>query len=146
MSLVVGTNTWATLAEADTYLTNKVGSTSWFSLEDTPATPGAESKESFMLMAYNLLLNKGGFCIYSGLTATNVKYAQIEMAYHMAISLKDFEDNANRLVKGVSKFTLSKWTEEYSASYGGDFSLPYIVSNYLQDYRMDSVIIDVTVE
>lgn len=134
MALVIGTDSWATLVEADAYLTNKVGTSEWFSLTDTPATPGAESKESFMIMAYNQLLTKVGYDIPSDSTDENVKKGQIEFAYYLLTSGDEYNQRVDLQSQGVTEFKLSKWSEKYSEESILNQPLPSIVANFLSDY------------
>lgn len=146
MALVVGTNTWATIAQADEYLTTRMGSGKWFDLPESPANPGEESKETFLVMAFNILVNKGGFSLIPELTDTNVIYAQSEMAFQLFSDLETFEDGADIMNKGLKSFKLSQWQEEYFANSEGDFALPYMVENFLTEYRLDNVFVDITVD
>lgn len=138
MSIIVGTNSWVTIAEADTYLTTKVGSQEWFTLDDEPSDPGEESKESWLVSAYNYLINNCGYSIPSDSTDQNVKYAQIEFAYYLLRYSEEFEDRANSIAMGVTEFKASKWSEKYkggsSSSGEGYISLPPAVRNYLCAY------------
>lgn len=146
MALVVGSNSWATIAEADAYLTNRIGASNWFNLSDEPSSPGEESKETFLIMAYNILLYKGGYALSSTSTGTSVIYAQSEMAFQLYVNYKSFMDRAELQNAGLSSFKLSQWEEDYASNMIGDFTLPILVSNFLTGYRFTNVSSEITVE
>lgn len=146
MAISVGVNSWVTIAEADSYLENKIGTGSWYDLSDTPENPGDSSKESFLVTAYLFLINKPGLVLTSDSTDTNVKYAQIEFAYYLSNNYATFIADSDTLSKGLSSMTLSKWSESYSQSYYSNFSLPTIVaillSGYLQSDFLEEIRVD----
>ena len=146
MALVVGTNSWVTLVEADAYLTNKVGTQDWFSLTDTPTNPGDASKESFLITAFNYLITKAGYVIPSDSTDANVQAAQTEFAYYLFVYGAAYEDRINAQASGVTEFKLSKWSEKYSESSLLDQPLPSIVQNYLSEYYYLNITASITVE
>lgn len=134
MALVIGSNSWVTLTEADDYLTNKVGSQEWFTLNDEPDSAGEESKESYLITAFNYLVTKAGYCIPKESTDSNVKAGQIEFAYYLFSQGSAYEDRINAQASGVTEFKLSKWSEKYSEQALLDQPLPSIVQNFLSEY------------
>lgn len=112
MAVVVGTNSWVTIAEADAYLTARAGAKEWFALNEAPAAPGEDSKETFLVTAFNWLLFDGGFGLSSSLTDDYVKTAQIEAALFLLKYRISFEDRAAKIAGGVKRFKNSKWEEE----------------------------------
>jgi len=145
MALVVGENTWVTLVEADLYLTDRIGTAAWFALPDT-AGPGEPSKELYLIMAFNMLLNHPSYCLSASLTDENVKKAQTELAFYFVSSYDTFISSADMASRGVSSFTLSKWSESYFRSWEGDFPLPVMVSMFISLYKADGLMVDLTVE
>jgi len=144
MALVVGENSWATVAEADDYLTDRVGTQEWFNLDETPSAAGEPSKETYLIMAYNYLLTKNGYCLDSTLTDENVKKAQIEFAFYFVDNFTEFEDDSNSLTKGAGSFNLSKWREQLNseANWNGDYPLPAFVSVFLTEYQCTNVTVN----
>lgn len=134
MSLVVGENSWVTVVEADNYLQYKAGSEDWYELSEDSVDPGTDSKTLFLVTAFNILVNKGGYCLNSALTDDNVKKAQIEYAYSIFKGSFLSEGEINKLSSGLKSFTLSKWSETYNGDWTNDFPLPPFVSNFLSDY------------
>lgn len=139
MSLVVGENSWASLAEAEAYLLYKLNSGDWKSLPEDSDNPGVESQTLFLVTAFNILLNKKGYELTATLTDTNVKDAQIELAFSLFKGTFLSEDELYRLTMGVKSFSLSKWSETYVGNWEGDFPLPYMVENFLSSYRRDNM-------
>lgn len=146
MALVIVSNSWVTLVEADAYLTNKVGSKEWFSLDDTPTSPGDESKESFLITAFNYLITKAGYVIPADTTDSNVKAAQTEFAYYLYVYGAAYEDRINAQSSGVTEFKLSKWSEKYSEQSLLDQPLPSIIQNYLSSYYYLNITGTISVE
>ena len=110
MALVVGQNSWVSVAEADTYLTNKIGTGDWFDLSST-STPGAESKESYLVSAFRWLISSPEFSIDPAATDDNVKNAQIEAAEFLLFNYKDRRDRMGAITSGVTDFDYSKRSE-----------------------------------
>jgi len=146
MALVVGTNSWVTVAEADTYLTDRLGTQDWFTLDESPSAPGEPSKDTFLITAFNLLVNKGGYCLDPAMTDNRVKNSQSELAFYFVNNYNQFIADSDSISKGLKKFDLSEWSEEYFESWKGDFPLPASVSVFLTVYRSDNLITFLEVE
>ena len=110
MGLTVGTNSWATVAEADAYLTDRIGAEDWFDLNAT-GDPGAVSKETLLITSYNRLSVL--YTIPAAETATNIKKAQIEAAFFFLDNFVEFEERSRALAAGIESFRQSQWTENY---------------------------------
>lgn len=111
MALTVGVNSWASVAEADAYLETKAGSEMWFYLDDAPATPGADSKETFLVSAFFWLFDDKSFGLSAALTDDKIKRAQIEAALFLMTYRTEFENRQAMIASGVSSFRNSKWSE-----------------------------------
>jgi hypothetical protein len=135
MSIDIGVNSWATIAEADAYLTNKLDSQPWFALPDS-AGAGEESKELYLIMAFYTLVDKQGYYLAPGNTDEDLKKAQTELAFYFIDNYASFVDQADTMNKGVSSFKASKWEEDYFASNAGDFPLPYMVTKFISNYKL----------
>ena len=131
MALVVGSNTWATVAEADAYLANRVTAGDWFLLDESPGNPGDESKESYLATAFYLLMGSTSVILSSSLTDSNVKSAQIEFAFYLLNNLISYEERDALQSQGVSKFSFSKRMEEFT---GKGVSLPSTIKGLLAAY------------
>ncbi len=126
MSLVVGTNSWVSVAEADTYFTDRVNASGWFSLDDAPATPGADSKEVFLISAFYWLFDDPGFNLPLVSTDPIIQRAQEEAAFFLMNYSKNYSDREAKIASGVSKFNNSKWGEDLT-----EIKKPQVVLNIL---------------
>ena len=126
MAIIVGTNSWVTILEADAYLTSRAGAAEWFDLDDAPVTPGKDSKESFLVTAFYWLLDDPGFGLSPALTEDYIKRAQIEAALFLSKYRVDFEIREAKKAGGVDRFKNSKWEEDL-----GLVSKPQVVLNIL---------------
>lgn len=132
MALVVGTNSWVTVAEADTYLQDIPKATDWFDLADDPAESGGEAKSSYLILAFQTLITHADL---SGLSASttddNVDQAQIELALYLLRYLEDFEQRSMLISSGVQEFDMGEWSEKFKESGG---SLPSHILSLLSSY------------
>jgi len=132
MSLVVGTNSWSTVAEADTYLANRPTATDWFALDTAPGNPGEASKESYLDYAFYLILGSDEFSISKDSTDDNVKEAQIEEVLFLLRNQLEFENRDAMIASGIEDFKVSKWSE----SLGDAVGFPSVVNGKLGNYSI----------
>jgi hypothetical protein len=122
MALVVGTNSWATLAEANDYLAGKWNAgTTWTGLSNT-------QKESALITSFYWIRRKYP-AIPASSTADNVKYAQIELAWYIVNSYSEHIKRSALYTQGVRDFSISKWREKLEKS-----TLPQEIEDLLEDY------------
>lgn len=131
MALVVGQNSWATVLEADEYLSNRVKTGDWFSLPDAPTNPGDESKETYLITSFYTLIGWDTLNLTPDLTDENVKNAQIEFAFFLLNYYEDYDKRMAIQAQGVTRFEFSKREEEYKA---GGVTLPPVVEGLLSEY------------
>jgi len=131
MSLVVGTNSWASVAEADTYLTDRINATEWFSLNVSPATPGAVAKESLLVSAYYWLSGSPELEIPASVTDTDVKNAQIESAWFLYEHYTELNERRAAMYTGVESFKLSKKSENLNID---NLQIPSYIMGMLRLY------------
>jgi len=132
MSFAVGTNSWASVADADSYLEFIPGSTDWFAMDDSPATPGAESKESYLVMAFQWLISASQFTgLSSSLSSDNVKEAQIEAGLFLLHYREDYFKRSTLIASGVESFKMSRFSEKL-----GRVDIPDYIANKLSDYTV----------
>jgi hypothetical protein len=144
MALVVGSNSWQTVAEADLYLTDRLGAQNWFKLSDTSGV-GEPSKEVYLIMAFNLLVNHPGFNLNETMTDASVKKAQSELALYFVDNYFSFIQQSNLISQGLKSFTMSKWKQDFDTNWQGNYPLPVWVSSYLTKYGSanDTVFLEV---
>jgi hypothetical protein len=132
LTLVVGTNSFVTLTEANDYLEGKLGADSWASLSDT-------IKKQALITAFRWLVRLG---VPTSSTSDNVKSAQIELAWFYYQNYEAYEEREALYAGGVRDFTLSKWKEslekadvpEYIKDLVGDL---IGVGGYFPDFERD---------
>jgi hypothetical protein len=132
MALTPGTDTWATTTEADAYLLKRVGTADWFLLDEAPATPGADSKETYLTTAYYTLLGHPEVTISPSNTSDAVKNAQIEFALYLVQNYSSHTERDAAQAQGLSEFEFSERKEKFTGS--GGVSLPSTVRGLLSGY------------
>lgn len=133
MALVVGTNSWVSVAEADTYLADTPGATDWFDLVDEVGLKkGEESKASYLILSFRTLTTHTDLIGLSpSITDDNVKYAQIEFALYLLRYREDLEQRGLLIDSGVKEFDVGEWREIFFERGG---SVPSRVLSLLNDY------------
>lgn len=122
MPPVVGTNSWVTIAEANTYFTNKYGASAWAGLSDTVKT-------QLLITAYRWMKALPDVSIPDSSTSTTVKNAQCEVAWYIYNFYADHEKRQALHTQGVRSFTLSKFSETLDAP-----SFPQWIKDMLGDF------------
>lgn len=117
-TLTVGTNSWVSVAEADTYLDEKFSAGNW-------ATLAYEAKEQLLITSYRWI-NAQRVNIPASSTESNVKYAQIELAWYCYGHLTSHEKRRALYAQGVRDFKLSKFEEKLEKGGIPDFILDLI--------------------
>jgi len=127
ITLTSGTNTWATIAEAEIYFRTRLGaSTFWNNSADKPAA---------LVTAYKYLINCGLF--YFPDTATEVmKDAQCEMALFLLQHMADMDARKGLQAQGVTQAGIVQ--ESYDKDKAGEMAIPAIVSNMLEEHETGS--------
>jgi hypothetical protein len=120
-TIVVGTNSWVTITEADDYLDGKLGADAWASLSNS-------LKTQCLITAYRWLFYHPDLNIPASSTSETVKAAQIELAWWIYNYYAGFQKRGALIASGVEEFDLSKWSETLKAQ-----DLPYEVANILED-------------
>lgn len=121
MGLTIGINSWVTVAEADSYLTDKWGADNWSSLTNT-------QKLQALITAYYWIQSLADYNISATSTEANIKNAQIELAFYISENYAEHNKRRNLYSQGVRSFKISKWSEKLDKS-----KLPKIVEDLLTD-------------
>jgi hypothetical protein len=105
MSIIVGTNSWVTLAEANAYFASKYNAaTLW-------ATLANAVKEQLLISAYYWIQQQKAFSISPASTAAKVKQAQYEAAWFIYKYGDEYEKRRALSDEGVKSFSISKFSE-----------------------------------
>ena len=73
MSITVGTDSWTSLADANTFFESHIGSSVWDDLSDL-------DKEKYLKTAYRWIYYDSAFTVPAASSETAVKYGQCEAA------------------------------------------------------------------
>ena len=128
MSVVVGTNSWITIVEADAYLTDRLEAEAWFLISDTGA-PGEKSKTSLIVTAFHWLYNNVNYDIPLDSSDDNIKNAQAEASFYLSVYYKQMDKRRALIGDGVQQFERSNWSESL-----GKMDLPIHIKGMLTDY------------
>jgi hypothetical protein len=135
MALTVGVNSWASVAEADTYLGDIANRTAWFDLDDTPADPGEQAKSSLLVTAFRWITSKTTLTISN--TSDSIKNAQIEAAYFLLINQSEYESREALIKSGVKSFRYSEASESFDIS---QMDLPDSVTGLIGGFTTGNVV------
>ena len=138
MALVVGQNSWVTIAEGDTYLTDRIDASSWFDLGDT-GDPGAISKTVLLASSFHWLKGDSSLDLSSTLTDDNVKNAQIEGALFLMKYSLELQSKRAFLSFGGKSFRLSKRWESFDLK---SFTIPEHIIGMLRNYVVGNTTVE----
>jgi len=133
MPLVVGTNSWVTLAEAFTHLSSRMGSKDWLDL-DPDGSPGLPTRESTLIESFYWLSNDLSYSIPNSCTDDLVKQAQMEGALYLLKYYDETQDHEAAIAQGIKSFSYSKRSE----TFGEAPRIPTRIVGLLKNYRTDS--------
>jgi hypothetical protein len=124
MRLVVGTNSWLTVDEADEYMETRYGSWEVWT-DDT-------NKEAALITAYKRIVNSGAFINLPSEINDVLKDAQCEMALYIIIEGMDITRRAALQAQGVIQSGITK--ESYDPAVRGVLAFPPEVRALLKEY------------
>jgi len=130
MALVVGSNTWVTVTEADEYLTYRMGTDEWFDLQEK-GQPGTLSKETVLGTAFRELVNCPSLDLPVSASGDNVKNAQVEMALFLVNHFNELDDRRAGIATGLNSFQLGKRREDLRTFFIG---VPEYIITMLGEY------------
>lgn len=138
MAIIIGTNSWVTIAEADTYLTQKINVEDWFTLSDDGVS-GGTTKENLLVTAYRWLLDAPGVSLSATTSDDNVKNAQIESAIWLQAYEQEIKDRSSAIYSGVSSFKLSKRSENLDIK---NVQIPAFILGMIRSYSEQNTTVD----
>lgn len=124
-TIIVTTNSWVTLIEADDYLDEKSSATAWASLGD-------DDKSRHLISAYRWINRIPDYDI--SVVTDNLKFAQIELAWYLYVNGDTHQKHEALQAQGVKSFDISKFSEDLSGTTG----LPPIVQDLLDEYNTNA--------
>ena len=117
--MTVGVNSWVTIAEANFYLETEFGASEWTPLSN-------DIKEQCLVTAFWWIYTYPGVNIPKTSTNERVKVAQIKLAWWIYQNYDEFKKREALISSGVTRFTLSKWSENL-----GKVDLPEFIKDLL---------------
>jgi hypothetical protein len=126
MSITVGTDSWVTLAEANTYFESHIGSAPWDALTEN-------EKEKYLKSAYRWIFYDNAFTVSAASTETGVKYGQCEAALFLINYYTEYDKHDAMGAMGIKKFRYSKRSEDLS-----EVKKPASVINYFSSLALYS--------
>lgn len=122
--LLVGTNSWVTVEEADAYMESRFGSWEFWTDET--------NKEAALITAYKKIVQSGYFENLPTTSNDNMKDAQCELALFLVMESGDLLRRAGLQSQGVVQAGISK--ESYDPSARGKLAFPPEVLALLKEY------------
>lgn len=135
MAIVVGTNSWVTEAEANTYFGNRIKSSDYW-------TNGASDNAPALITAYKWL-NAGKFT-FPTTTTQSMKDAQCEMAFFLLQHQPDLDLRMGLQAQGVIAAGVVK--ERYREDNTIELPVPPLVQKLLDSYDTDKPLYIIDVE
>jgi predicted P-loop ATPase/GTPase len=120
MGIVVGTNSWVTLAEADIYFIDKFNASTWATLSNT-------NRIQLLISAYRWIKQQNQFIISS--ISDLLKQAQYETAWYLYKHGDQHDKHQALNAQGVKSFSVSQFSEDI-----GDVQFPKYIEDMLSDY------------
>ena len=138
MALSVGQNSWVTIVEADTYLTDRIDASNWFDLGDT-GDPGASSKTTLLASSFHWLMGDVSLELSATLTDANVKNAQMEGALFLLKYGAELQAKRAFLSFGGKSFRLSKRWENFDLR---GLTIPVHILGLLREYQQSNMTVE----
>jgi hypothetical protein len=124
ITLTVNTNTWATLAQANSYFEGKWNADGWVSLS-------SDNRKKLLITAYEWINTNPNYTI-SGNTE-KLRKAQMELSWFIYNNSEIYEKHELLWASGVTEFRISKFWEKLTKP-----GLPPKVEDLLSDYDYNS--------
>lgn len=131
MSLTLCTDTFITLADAETYMAKRLGASKFWHKERTDQ----DTKEAALATAYRSLVGCGQFSLptTAGGITQPVKDAQCEMALFLLQHQEDMDGRLGLQAQGVRQAGIVQ--ESYGGAELGAFPIPPLVAGLLDAFR-----------
>lgn len=123
--IVVGVNSWATLAQANEYFSTRYGAV------DTWAGFTDPVKESLLITSYKKLTGIGGLALPASTTDEKILQAQYEYSWYLYRETEPMEKRQGLITQGVSEFKVLDFQEKYDNPW---MALPSDIQDLLEEY------------
>lgn len=131
MALVVGQNSWETVAEADAYLADRLRTSDWDALSDSGTDD--VTKEKLLVSTFWWLMGHPQLSLSATLTDANVKNAQSEGALFLLRHSEGLDERRAFHAFGVTSFSYSKRRESFDLS---KLEVPQHILGLLKQYSV----------
>lgn len=122
MGLILHTNSWVTVIEADIYLTDKPNTANWLA---------STQKEKYLIEAFFEIYTSPNFSIPKTSTDERVKWAQIELAYWNFKYGEDKEKREALQMMGVTSAKADDTQEDYNCKFVSSPIITGLLSDFL---------------
>lgn len=129
--LTVGQNSWATVAEANAYLGDRIGAETFFDLPDDPLAPGQESKASLMVSAFQWIMGCGQFDLSPTMADSFIKNGQIEAALFLHQHYVELNERRAAMYTGLKEFTMGRRREYLDIK---QLAVPDFIAGFFSSY------------
>ena len=99
MGLIVGLNSWASQAEADAYLADRLNAAEWTAADSA-------TKDQALVTAWNYLTSHPGYSLSAGTGTQAMKDAQCEQALFLLKNIDELEDRMAMISQGIERVQL----------------------------------------
>lgn len=127
MAIQVGVNSWVTMDEADTYFSERIGASNYW-------TSGVD-KEQALITAYRQI--KNAYNLSAETTDSNIKYAQCEQALFLLAFSDEIFRRSSLQAQGVVKAGIVE--EDYLEKQMDEIPICSMARNFLKSYNADIV-------
>jgi len=132
MNLTVGTNSWISVADADTYFKTRLFANRLWN--DQLTQP---DKEAALITAFNQIFGCGQFDLSLDDESSTIRQAQCEMALFLLQHLADSDSRMGLQAQGVTQAGIVQ--ETYDTNKAGVMPIPANVMALLKDSRTGDV-------
>lgn len=119
--IIVGTNSWVTIIEADAYFDDRFGASAWAGFSEPV-------KSELLISAYRWIQQQSMFTISASASAEKIKQAQYETAWFIYNYFSKYEERRALFASGVRKFKIEQFEEELE-----EVGFPKFISDLLSD-------------
>lgn len=124
--VIVGTNSWASIAQADDYFLAKWGGDAW-------ATLSVSQKTQLLVSAFNWISQQSGLSVSPSDSTSLVRSAQLEAAWFLYKYADEHEKRRALTSMGVKSYRVMDFSETLE-----DCAFPEFISSMLSAYATGS--------
>lgn len=131
VTLTVGTNSWVSVTEADTYFNEKYGASAWAAIV-------ADDKKRLLITACNWIRQQTELSIEMSATDITIKHAQFELAWFVRNYYEDFDKHRAMSASGITSWKALDASEALLGNFKAFPNFPEFILEMLTGYTTDS--------